>query len=156
MNFNLTLVGQIITFGIFIWLFHRYLYNPINTALANRQQRVQEGIEAGERGRRELEHAEKRAKEILREAREQANEILTAAERRADEIREEATEEARQEAERIQAAAHDQIDQEFSRARQELKKQVAELAIEGAEKILEREVDYDAHHELLERVVARL
>ena len=156
MNLNLTLIGQAITFVIFIWLFQRYVYAPINAALANRQQKIQEGLEAAERGEREQELAEKKARETIAEAKEKAQEMVGAAERRANEIREEAASEARQEADRILANAREEAEQEKNRARQELKQQVADLAVGGAEKILEREIDEKAHSEVLDRLVNRL
>ena len=82
--------------------------------------------------------------------------MVSQAERRATEIREEAEQKARQEAERIKAAAHEEVEQERNRAREELKQQVADLAVDGAEKILEREIDAQAHSELLDRLVQRL
>lgn len=156
MNLNLTLIGQAITFVVFIWLFQRYVYAPISAALANRQQKIQEGLEAAEKGEKEQELAEKRAKETIHEAREKASEMVAAAERRANEIREEAASEARQEADRIVANAREEIAQDMNRARQELKQQVADLAVEGAEKILEREIDAKAHSDVLDRLVERL
>ena len=156
MNLNLTLIGQAITFVIFIWLFQRYVYAPINAALANRQQKIQEGLEAAEKGEKEQELAEKRAKETIAEAKEKANEMVAAAERRANEIREEAAGEARQEADRILANAREEIDQDLNRARQELKQKVSDLAVEGAEQILEREIDAKAHSDVLDRLVERL
>lgn len=156
MNLNLTLIGQVITFVIFIWLFQRYVYAPINAALANRQQKIQEGLEAAEKGEKEQELAEKRAKETIGEAKEKANEMVAAAERRANEIREEAAGEARQEADRILANAREEIDQDLNRARQELKQKVSDLAVEGAEQILEREIDAQAHSDVLDRLVERL
>jgi len=155
-NLNLTLIGQAITFVIFIWLFQRYVYAPINAALANRQQKIQEGLEAAEKGEKEQELAEKRAKETIAEAKEKANEMVAAAERRANEIREEAAGEARQEADRILANAREEIDQDLNRARQELKQKVSDLAVEGAEQILEREIDAKAHSDVLDRLVERL
>lgn len=156
MNLNLTLIGQAITFVVFIWLFQRYVYAPIHAAMANRKQRIEEGLEAAEQGQKEQELAEKRARETIAEAKEKAQEMVTAAERRANEIREEATSQARQEADRILANAREEAEQEKSRAREELKQQVADLAVEGAEKILEREIDEKAHSEVLDRLVNRL
>ena len=156
MELNLTLIGQAITFVVFIWLFQRYVYLPVHTALVNRQQRIQEGLEAAERGEKEQALAEKRAKETIHEAKEKAQEMITAAERRANEIREEAAAEARQEADRIRANAREEVEQEVNRARQELRQQVADLAVEGAEKILEREIRKEDHADVLERVAQRL
>jgi len=155
-NINLTLFAQAVTFLIFVWLFQRYLYGPINQALQNRKQKIEEGLAAAERGEKEQELAEQRAKETIHEAKEKASEMVSQAERRATEIRQEAEQKARQEAERIKAAAHEEVEQERNRAREELKQQVADLAVEGAEKILEREIDAQVHSELLDRLVQRL
>jgi F-type H+-transporting ATPase subunit b len=69
---------------------------------------------------------------------------------------EEAKNAARQEGEREKAAAKAEIQQEVSRAREQLRDQVAALAVAGAEKILQREVDAKAHAQLLDGIKKQL
>lgn len=156
MNMNLTLFGQMISFAIFVWFCVKYVWPPILKALEERETRIADGLAAGERGRHELELAEKRATEVLREGREKAQEFVAQAQRRADEIVEAAKGLAREEAERIKQAATAEIEQNRNRARDELRGQVARLALVGAEQVLMREVDERAHRDVLDKLAASL
>lgn len=156
MNLNATLIGQSITFLVFVWFCMKYIWPPLMRALEERRRKIADGLAAAERGRHEQELAAKRAAEVIHEAKERAAEIIARAERRAAEIVDEAKAEARAEGERILAAARAEIEQEINRAREELRRQVAALAVAGAERILEREVDEKAHARLLDELVAGL
>ncbi len=156
MNLNATLIGQSITFLVFVWFCMKYIWPPLMRALEERRKNIADGLAAAERGRHEQELAAKRAAEVIHEAKQQAADIIARAERRAAEIVEEAKAEARAEGERILAAARGEIEQELNRAREELRRQVAALAVAGAERILEREVDERAHAKLLDELVAEL
>ncbi len=153
---NLTLVGQMLTFAVLVYFIHRFLWGPITGMLAERNRRVADGLAAAERGKRELELAEKRASEVADEAKAQAQEIIGLAERRASEVADEAKAQARSEAERIVKAARADVVQEINRAREQLRARVAELAVVGAGRILQREVDPAAHAKLLETVTKQL
>ena len=152
----LTLLGQIITFALLVWFVKRFLWGPMLQMMENRQQRIADGLAAAERGRHEQQLAEDRATELLHEAKGQAAEIISRAEKRATEIVEEAKADARSEGDRLLAAARAEIDQELNRVKEELRSQVAGLAVSGAEKILEREIDQKAHSELLDKLVAQI
>ncbi len=156
MNINLTLIGQSITFFVFVWFCYAYVWPPLVNALAERKKQIADGLAAAERGQHEQELAEKKAAEHLKEAKGQAAEILAQAQKRAAEIVDEAKEDARTEAERIKAGAEAEIEQEVNRAREHLRKEVVSLAIAGAEKVLKREVDAAAHASALDDLAAQL
>jgi F-type H+-transporting ATPase subunit b len=156
MNINLTLIGQSIAFLLFVWFCMKFVWPPIVKALADRRQTIADGLAAAEKGRHERELGERRATEVIHEAKSKANEIITQAERRAVAVAEEAKAQAKIEAERIIAAARGEIDQEVNRSREQLRHTVTELAVGGASKILEREVDRKAHADLLASFVSRL
>ena len=156
MNFNATLIGQSITFIIFVWFCMRFVWPPIMLALQQRKEKVAEGLAAGERGKHELELARKRALETLHEAKQQAAEIISRAEKRGADIVEEAHQEAVEESDRVKAAAQQTLEQEITRAREILRGQVAELATAGAGRILKRELDATANDELIKDLVAQI
>lgn len=156
MNINLTLIGQSITFAIFVWFCYAYVWPPLVAALAERQKKIADGLAAAERGQHEQELAKKRAVEHLKEAKGQAHEIITQAQKRANEIVDEAKGDARTEAERIKAGANAEIEQEIHRARESLRQEVVTLAISGAEKILKREVDKATHASSLNELASQL
>lgn len=156
MNINLTLIGQSITFAVFVWFCMKYVWPPIMAALAERKKLIADGLAAGERGKHELELASKRAADVLREAKQQAAEVIAQAEKRGTEIIEEAKNAAKAEGDRMIAAARAEIEQEATRAREMLRDQVAALAVAGAERILRREIDAKAHADLLEALKKEL
>jgi F-type H+-transporting ATPase subunit b len=156
MNINLTLIGQLIAFVVFVWFTKKYVWTPIIAALNERKAKIADGLAAAERGQHEQELAKERAVEELKKAKVQAAEIINQANRRANEIVDEAKENARSEGERILAAAQADIEQETNRARETLRGKVAELAVSGAEKILRREINADAHSEVLDAVAKQL
>ncbi|ARS52434.1 F0F1 ATP synthase subunit B [Kushneria konosiri] len=156
MNINMTLIGQMIAFAIFVWFCMKYVWPPITQALTERQQRIQEGLEEADRARAELHKANEQAEETLRESREEAARILDKTRVRANQMIEEARNDARAEGERMIANARSEIDSEIQQAKSELRAQVAALAIQGAERILESSIDEKKHREMVDRLAEEL
>ncbi len=156
MNINLTLIGQSITFALFVWFCMKFIWPPVMGALEARRKEIADGLAAAERGQHEQELAKKRAAERIKEAKGQASDIVAQAQKRAGEIVEEAKGDARTEAGRIVTGANAEIEQEINRAREHLRQEVVVLAITGAEKVLKREVDKDAHASTLNDLATQL
>ena len=156
MNINLTLIGQSITFALFVWFCMKFIWPPVMAALEARRKEIADGLAAAERGHHAHELAEKRAAEHIKEAKGQASDIITQAQKRAGEIVEEAKDDAKVEASRIVTGANAEIEQEINRAREHLRQEVVGLAIAGAEKVLKREVDKEAHASTLNELATQL
>lgn len=156
MGINATLIGQGITFFLFILFTMKFVWPHITQAMQDRQKKIADGLEAADRAGKDLELAREKAGLILREAKTEAASILEQANRRANQIVEEAKEQARNEADRIKAAAGAEIEQEASRAKEKLRSQVAVLAIAGAEKVLETSVDQAQHQKMIDKLAASL
>ena len=150
MNINLTLLMQAIGFGLFIWFTAKFVWPPLMRAVETRQKQIAEGLAAGEQGRQSLVRAEKRIEDMLAEAKTKAAEIVAVGEKFRAETMDQAKVEAAAERERIIAAAKAEATQEYSAAREQLRNQVADLAVAGAAKILQREIDPKAHADLLD------
>ncbi len=156
MNINMTLIGQSITFAIFVWFCMKFVWPPIMAALDERKTKIADGLAAAEKGQHEEGLAKQRALEILKKAKGEAGEILAGAQKRASEIVEESKGTARTEADRIVQSAHAEIEQDVNRAREELRGKVVSLAVAGASKVLKREVDAKANDDLLKDLVSQL
>ncbi len=156
MNFNATLIGQMITFAIFVWFCLKYIWPPLMHALEERKARIADGLAAAERGQKDLELARSKVSDNLKEAKQQAQEIINQAHRRANEMVDEAKETAREEAEKIKAGATADIEQQINSAREQLRAEVATIALAGAEKILKREVNAEAHGQVLDDMMAQI
>jgi F-type H+-transporting ATPase subunit b len=124
--------------------------------MEQRSKRIADGLAAAERGQHEKELAEKGAAERLREAKQDAMEIVASAHKQANQIIEDAKQKARIEGEHQLELARAEIEQESHRAKENLREQVVNLALAGAEKILEREIDATTHDEFLNKMVKAL
>jgi F-type H+-transporting ATPase subunit b len=155
-NINATLIGQSITFLIFVWFCKTYVWSAIRTAMDERENQIADGLEAADRAGRDLELAQEKATQHLREAKETAAGIIEAANKRASQIVDEAKDSAREEGDRLKIAAQAEIEQEANRAKEVLRSEVASLALAGAEKVLEASIDESAHKELVEKLAAGL
>lgn len=156
MGINLTLIVQMIVFAAFVLFTMKLIWPPISRALEERQERIAEGLAAAERGRKELELAQHRAKEDLKQAKAQAAVIIDKANRRAAQIFEEGKEALKHEAVLQAKQSEDQLLQQVNHAKENLRKQVASLAVVGAEKILSREVDADTNKTLLDNLIEEI
>ena len=156
MNVTATLFGQMITFAVLVWFIQRFLWGPLTRMLAERNKRIADGLAAAERGKRELEMAGKRSAETLRDTKQHAADVIAQAEKRSLQVIEEAKQAAKAEGERMIAGAKAEIVQEVSRAKEALRSQVSALAVAGAEKILQREVDAREHAALLQSIQSEL
>src|SRR5262245_20827550 len=156
MSFNLTLIAQAVAFALFIWFTVKFVWPPLVRAIEARQKTIADGLAAAEEGKRSLEQSNKRADEEIKKARERAAELLSQAEKRAAQMEYEARNTAKEERNREKTAAKAEIAQQVTRAREQLRDHVASLAVAGAEKILQREVNAKAHADLLDSIKRQL
>lgn len=156
MSINATLIGQMITFALFVLFTMKYVWPPLMQAMQDRQKRIAEGLASAERGVHEQELAKARSAEILKETKQQAAEIVANAQKRANEIIEQSRVEAREEGDRQLAAAKTEIEMEMNRAREQLRGQVVSIAVAAAGKVLQREIDEKSHAKLLEDLVNQI
>jgi F-type H+-transporting ATPase subunit b len=156
MNITITLIGQMVAFILLIWFVHKMLWGPMSKMLADRQKKIAEGLAAADKGKHEMELAEKRAKDLLKDAKTQAVEIITLAQKRASEIEEEGKSKARAEAERIQVAAQAEVERGINQAKEQLRAHVSSIALSGAGKILKKEIDAKTHNALLAELAAQV
>jgi F-type H+-transporting ATPase subunit b len=155
-NFNLTLIIQMIVFAILIWAMMSFAWPKILGAMEERSKKIAQGLAAADQGKESLAQAQVKADAVIREARERANHIIDQAQKRANELVEHAKGQANAEATRIAAAAQTQIELEATRARESLRQDVAGLAVRAASKVLEREIDPATHAELLNKFATQI
>lgn len=156
MNINATLFGQAVVFTILIWFSWKFIWPPLVKAVEDRQRKIADGLAAAERGQKELQQSHGQAAEIVNEAREKALRIVDQANRRSSEIIEEARTTALAEGQRLLTDARQEVSLEQARARDALRKDVAVLAVAGASRLLEREIDPKAHADLIEKLAREI
>ena len=156
MEIGMTLLGQALSFAILIWFSMKFIWPPLTKAIDERAQRIADGLSAAERAKAELKDADARIAEEIKKARAQASEIVEKAQAQANQILDKAKADALLESARQKAVAQTEIDGMVGKAREALRTQVATLAVAGAQKIIQREINADAHKALLDQLVAEI
>lgn len=156
MDINITLIIQGLAFFAVAWVVMKFGWPHIMSAIEERQAKIADGLAAADRSKKDLAQAEEKINEVLREARGKANEIIAQAEARRIEIIEAAKDEAINEGLRLKANAQNEIELSVNKAREDLRKQVSVLALAGAEKLIRREIDGNAHKALLDELAAEI
>lgn len=156
MNLNATLVLQSIAMMIFVWFCMKYIWPVLLKSMDERREKIAEGLAASDRAEKELEAAKVKAEQQLRDARDKASEIVEQANQRHGRILEQAKEDAQAENKRQVAAAQADIVQSAHQAREALRSQVAGLAVLGASRLLEKEVDENVHRKLLDELIQEI
>jgi F-type H+-transporting ATPase subunit b len=155
-NINLTLIVQMLVFIVLVWFTMKFVWPMILGPMEERSKKIAQGLAAADRGEQALAHAREQADSIVREARERATQIIDQAQHRANEMVEEAKGLATTDAQRIKAAAEEQVVLEASQARETLRREVAQIAVAAASKLLEREIDAKAHADLINKLATQI
>ena len=156
MEIGMTLLGQALSFAILIWFTMKFIWPPLTKAMDDRAQRIAEGLSAADRAKAELKDANARVEDEIRKARVTASEIIDKANQAANQILDKAKTDALLEAARQKAVAQTDIEAMVGKARETLRGQVAALAVQGAQKIIQREINPEAHKALLDQLVAEI
>lgn len=156
MNINLTLIVQMIVFIVLIWFTMKFVWPMILGPMDERSKKIAAGLAAAEKGTQDLAQAKERADVIMREARERAGQIIDQAQHRANDMVEQAKGTATAEGARLIAAAQEQIGLAATQARETLRRDVAQIAVSAAAKILEREIDARTHTDLIDKLAAQI
>jgi F-type H+-transporting ATPase subunit b len=156
MNINLTLIVQMLVFIVLIWFTMKFVWPMILGPMEERSKKIAQGLAAADRGEQSLVHAKEQADGIIRAARERATQIIDQAQHRANELVEEAKGIATADATRIKTQAEEQVVLETSQARETLRREVGQIAVAAASKLLEREIDAKAHADLINKLATQI
>jgi F-type H+-transporting ATPase subunit b len=155
-NINLTLIVQMFVFIVLIWFTMKFVWPLILGPMEERSKKIAQGLAAADRGEEALAKARDEAETIIRAARERASQIIDHANTQANELVEQAKGVATSDAQRIKVAAEQQTELETSRARESLRREVAQIAVQAASKLLEREIDPKTHADLLSKLATQI
>ncbi len=156
MNINATLIGQTLSFFLFVWFCKKYVWPPMVNAMQERQTQIADGLAAAEKGQQAQEVAQQEAAQLISDAKSQAADIVASAEKRGNAVVDEAKTTATSEKERIVASAQAEVEQDVHSAREALRGQVSSIAVAAASKIVNKEIDESAHAGLIEDLVKQL
>ncbi len=156
MNINATLFAQFVVFFTLVWVVMRFIWPPLIKAIDERRAQIAEGLQAAEESIAQKASGDSEVKAILKEAKQEASSIVSMANRRAEDTIEASREQAKAVADKQLSDAKDQIVVEMNQAKEQLRKDVVNLALEGAGKILGQEVNRETHERLLQDLASRL
>lgn len=143
------LIWTIITFIALVFILRKVAWNPLLTALEQRESSIRESLEEAQRAREEAQALLEQNRQILAEANRESARILDQGREQADRLRASMTEQARQEAQRLIEDARRDIDRERQAAIQDLKSTAADLAMQATARLLGTAVSGDDHRRLV-------
>jgi F-type H+-transporting ATPase subunit b len=155
-NLDKSLIIQGINFLILLILLQRVLYKPLLAKMSERTEAIRLSLEEAQRARAEAARQQEDNAERLRAAHAEAAAIRAAAHKEAAEEQRMLMESARAEAARLVESARAQMDADIRRAGEELRRDVADLAISVAEKLIRESLDDAKHRRIVAEAVAQL
>lgn len=156
MDINATLLGQMITFAIFVWFTMKFVWPMIQSSMDERKQKILDGLDAAKKGHEQLKQAEDKSKMFLKDAKEQCDSIIVNASKQSSKIIDDARVGAISERDDIIMSGHRQVEQELNKVKLELQRKMAELIISGAEKVLIKSINSKDHASILDKFVKKL
>ncbi len=145
-----------VAFAVFYWVMQRFAFPRINEMLENRSAAIQGKLEESEERLQEAERIRAEYREQLADAKNEANRIIEEAKATAESLRRDIVAKAESEAESIVQRAQAEVVAERERAVQQLRAEVGRLSVQLAGKIVEKELDEQAHRTLVDRYISRL
>jgi len=147
------LVAQIVNVAILLGLLYLVAYKPIMRMLDERSRRVKESVEQAEAIKEQAACAGEEVKKQLEAAAREGQKRIAQAVQIGEDVKQKAQQDARQETETLINRARTEIQRERGEAVDELRKEVADLTIMAAEKVIDRSLDKEAHRDLIDKVL---
>jgi F-type H+-transporting ATPase subunit b len=144
----------LVIFLILFWLLRRYAFPPIFRAVEARERALEEAIEAAKRDRDEAAKVLEEHRRQIENARGEAQRYIAEGRQTAEQMRADLLEQARREQQGILERARREIESERDRAIAELRREAVDLAIAGASKVIEQNLDDSANRRLVEQFLA--
>jgi len=135
-----TIFWMLIIFGIVLFILRKFAWKPILNALKDREESIANALNSAEEAKKEVAGLKADNDKIIAEARQERNNILKEAKEIKEKIIAEAKEKAMREAAKSIEIAQRQIQSEKIAAINDIKKQVAELSVMIAEKVIKKEL----------------
>jgi len=154
-NINFTLIGQMITFAIFVWVTMTYVWPMLEAELKNRSKKIAEGLSAAKEGHEILAKSKENASIEVQKAKKQAAEILARANNKVVILMEDAKRDAKVECDNMVKTAKVHIQQEQNQARASLQAEVVSLVIKGVEKILSKSINNKDNADIISKIIRK-
>jgi len=149
-------IWTIVTFLVLLGLLAKFAWRPLLQALESRQERIRKSLEDAERARQELERLQQDSAKMMQQARMEAESIVTQTRADAERLREELKQKAKDEADNILRNAQQQIQLQTRQAIQQIRREVADIAVLLASKLLERNIAKEDNARLIDDTLKQI
>ena len=153
---NGTFIVELIAFVIVLGFMARYILPFLNKALKDRQEKIRAELEAADLAKADAAAADDERRAALEEARHQAREIVAQANRTAEQVGIDAQARGQSEYDRMLATAEAEVRLARQRALEDAAARLGELVVDVVERIIGREIDLEAHRDLIGEAVSAL
>jgi len=143
-------IWTILTFLILLGLLAKFAWNPLLRALEERQEMIRNSLDDAEKTKRELLRVQQESAEIIAEARAEAQTIVSKSRAEAETVREDLKRKAKEEADGLVKNAERQIQQETARAVQEIRREVVDLSLALASKLIKKNLSQADNDRLIQ------
>jgi F-type H+-transporting ATPase subunit b len=147
------LIWGAVAFAVVLFVLNKFAFPLLKQTVEKREQQIQNDLEAADRAKREAQQSKEQYEKQIADARGEANRIIEEARRQAEDVRKDLIAKAERDAEQIATRAEEQLEAERSRTVTELQSTLGDLAIELAEKVVNRSLDASAHRELVDAYI---
>lgn len=155
MNINFTLIGQMLTFAIFVWVTMTYVWPALEVALKDRSKKIADGLSAAKEGHEILATSKENASLEVQQARKQATEIVARANKKVVAMMDDAKKDAKLECDNMIKTAKTHIQQEKNQARANLQAEIVSLVIKGVEKILSKSINNKDNADIISKIIRK-
>ena len=156
MDINITLLGEMISFGVLVWFTMKFIWPPVVKAMQERQKKIADGLEAAARSQLDLSLAQEKIGGMLKDARREATKITDHANKRISGMIDAGKLSAKKEGDKMLELAKGDIDKEARNAKSQLHKDIASLAVNCAETILGKQIDAKANQALVDKFIEQI
>ena len=146
----------IVNFILLLILLRAFAWNPILSAIENREKKIQDSIDNADKAQEEAEKKFQEYKDLLEKGKKESVEIISQAKERAGKIKNEMLEKTDLETKSLLEKAKNEIALEREKAVKEIKARVADISIALASKMISKSVSPEEHRELINSSIKEL
>jgi F-type H+-transporting ATPase subunit b len=155
-NIDKSLLIQVINFAILLFVLHRLLYKPLLAKMEERAGAIKKALDEAQAARAEAARQQEENAARLKAAYAEAATIRDQALKEAGEEQRRLVEAARAESQRMIESAKAQLDADVRRAREELRREVGDLAVGIAEKLIRKSLRDEDHRRIVDEAIASI
>jgi F-type H+-transporting ATPase subunit b len=149
-------IAQLINFGIVLFIFWKWVVNPLGATLTRRQERIEAGLKNADRLDEDKKKFEDWKQSEMKKIRGEADHILRTTTDTANQIKQETIVDAQKQAAKLVEQAKASIDNEKVQMMKEIKQDVATLVVAVSEKILRGKLDSKHDQEMIQETMKEM